>query len=144
MTLARSNHEFDSRILHLVVGFEFLHLHNKKFGGYIKIHYIYIRNMELNIHIHKYRINQKQILKQLKQIMANITELTAKVDALQVALDAEQDQIVAAIAALQQTVVDLQALVVDGGTPEQRQALADKLDAVVADLQATIPDAPQA
>lgn len=72
--------------------------------------------------------------------MANIQELTDKVDALQVALDAEQEQIAAAIAALQATIDELKALVADGGTPEQRQALADKLDAIKSDLEATIPD----
>lgn len=74
--------------------------------------------------------------------MATIQELSAKVDALQVALDLEQQQIADAIAALQATVADLQALVVDGGTAEERQAVSDKLDAVIADLQATIPDTP--
>ena len=72
--------------------------------------------------------------------MVTIQQLSAKVDTLQAALDAEQQQIADAIAALQQTVEDLQALVVDGGTEEERQAVSDKLDAVIADLQSTIPD----
>jgi hypothetical protein len=50
-------------------------------------------------------------------------------------------QIKAAIDALNQTVADLQALVADGGTAEERQALADKLDAITTDLEGTIPDA---
>lgn len=99
----------------------------------------------MNIHIHIHHHNDHhddEILNKLHNIMATILELTEKVDALQVALDNEQAQIAAAIGALEQTVADLEALIVDGGTEEQRQALADKLDAVIADLQSTIPDAP--
>ena len=80
----------------------------------------------------------KHLHLKINKIMADITQLTEKVDALQVALDAEQEQIAAAIAALNQTIVDLQALVADGGTPEQRQALADKLDAIKTDLEGTV------
>lgn len=79
------------------------------------------------------------IIKQ-QQMANSIEELTAKVDALQAALDAEQQQIAAAIAALQQTVGELQDTIADGGTEEQRQALSDKLDAIITDLQSTIPD----
>lgn len=74
--------------------------------------------------------------------MASIQELTAKVDALQTALDNEQAQIKDAIDGLTQTVTDLQAIIADGGTAEERQALADKLDAVITDLQGTIADTP--
>lgn len=79
----------------------------------------------------------------LKKIMATIAQLSAKVDDLQSALDAEQQQIADAIATLNQTVSDLQALVADGGTEADRQAVADKLDAVISDLEATIPDQPK-
>lgn len=75
--------------------------------------------------------------------MATIAELSAKVDTLQTALDAEQEQIAAAIAALQQTVTDLNAIIAEGGTAEERQALSDKLDAVIVDLQGTVADTPQ-
>lgn len=71
--------------------------------------------------------------------MASITELSAKVDALQAALDAEQQQIKDAIDALTNAVAELQ---VSGGTEAERQQLSDKLDGIIADLQATIPDAP--
>lgn len=74
--------------------------------------------------------------------MANIAELTAKVDALQASLDQEQQEIADAIAALQQSITDLQAMVADGGTVEERQALADKLDAIKADLEGTISNEP--
>lgn len=70
--------------------------------------------------------------------MASIQELNAKVDTLQAALDAEQEQIATAIQALQTTVTDLQALIADGGTTEERQAVADKLDKAIADLKATV------
>lgn len=73
--------------------------------------------------------------------MANsISELSAKVDVLQTKLDAEQAQIATAIANLQQTVADLQAIIADGGTEAERQALSDKLDAVISDLESTVPD----
>ena len=88
---------------------------------------------------------QKQVLELLKlqnlkinTIMATIAQLTQKVDDLQAALDAEQQEILAAIAELETAVAELQALVADGGTQEQRQALADKLDAVKADLESTV------
>lgn len=73
--------------------------------------------------------------------MANsIAELTAKVDELQTALDAEQEQISTAIAALQATIDELKANTSEGGTNEERQALADKLDAINTDLKSTVPD----
>jgi len=78
-------------------------------------------------------VNQK-----LDQIMADIQQLTAQVDELQVALDAEQEQIRQAIEGLNQTITDLQALVTAGGTEAERQALADKLTAIKADLEGTI------
>lgn len=98
-----------------------------------------------------YQVQNEEVLKKLDhvlkhqhEIMASIQELTAKVDALQTALDAEQEQIKAAIDGLTQTVTDLQAIVAEGGTAEERQALADKLDAITTDLKGTIPDAPEA
>lgn len=84
-----------------------------------------------------------QILLTLNELKMNIVELNAKVDALQVALDNEQQQIALALAGLNQLVVELQALVADGGTEAERQALADKLDVITADLAATIPDLPE-
>lgn len=88
---------------------------------------------ELHIHVHNDSLK-------LDQIMATIQEINEKVDALQAALDAEQEQIAAAIAALQTTNAALQALIADGGTAEERQAVADKLDAVITDLQATVSE----
>lgn len=76
----------------------------------------------------------------LNTIMATITELTTKVDELQVALDLEQAQIAEAIAGLEQSITDLTALVAEGGTAVERQALADKLQALKEDLEGTISD----
>lgn len=84
-----------------------------------------------------------QILLTLNELKMNIVELNAKVDNLQLILDAEQNQIALALAGLNQLVVELQALVADGGTEAERQALADKLDVITADLAATIPDLPE-
>lgn len=78
-------------------------------------------------------INQK-----LDQIMANIQQLNAKVDELQTALDAEQEEVRLAIEALNQSIADLQAMVTEGGTAEERQALADKLESIKSDLEGTI------
>lgn len=73
--------------------------------------------------------------------MANITELQTLVAELQASLDAEQTQIAEAITALEQTITDLEALVAEGGTQEQRQALFDQLTLIKEDLESTIPDA---
>lgn len=84
----------------------------------------------LNIHTQK-----------LETIMATLAEISAKADALQTALDAEQQQIADAITGLNQTITDLQALIVDGGTAAERQAVLDKLTAITSDLEDTVPDA---
>lgn len=77
--------------------------------------------------------------------MPTIEELSAKVDEVQVALDTEQQQVAdllaeknSTIATLNGVVTDLQTQVADGGTTEQRQAVLDKLNALKADLEATV------
>ena len=72
--------------------------------------------------------------------MATLQELNDQVDALQVALDEEQEQVAAAIADLEAVIADLEAQVAEGGSPEERQAVLDKLVAVKTDLEGTIPD----
>lgn len=73
--------------------------------------------------------------------MATIAELSAKVDELQGVVDTEQEQIAAAVATLNQTIIDLQAIIDAGGDPTAIQAIIDKVDVVITDLKATIPDA---
>ncbi len=81
------------------------------------------------------------VLKNQGIIMANAAELAAKVDALQSAIDSEQTQIADALATLQTTIDGLKADILEGGTAAERQAIADKLDAAIADVQSTIADA---
>lgn len=71
--------------------------------------------------------------------MPTLPELSARVDELQIALDAEQVEIQNAINNLQETITLLEAQVVAGGTEAERQAVLDKLNGIVADLEATIP-----
>lgn len=73
-------------------------------------------------------------------------ELSAKVDELQTALDTEQQQVSELLAeknstieTLNSTITDLQAQVADGGTPEERQAILDKLNSLKTDLESTVP-----
>lgn len=70
--------------------------------------------------------------------MPTITELNTKVDELQTALDEEQTAIQTAIDTLTAINVDLTAQVAAGGTEAERQALSDKIQAVIDDLKATI------
>ena len=74
--------------------------------------------------------------------MPTIKELEAKVDTLQTVLDEEQVEIKAAIDTLTAANADLKTQIADGGTAEERQALADKIDGVIADLKSTIEPAP--
>lgn len=97
--------------------------------------------IHINVYIYPQNGDNNSINLKLDEIMATIQELTAQVDDLQVALDAEQQQIADAIAALNQSIADLTALVAEGGTAAERQALADKLTAIKTDLEGTIPDA---
>lgn len=105
--------------------------------------------MRIEIHhfLHQDPDDDSKVLKLLRQIlninqntMASIAQLTEKVDALQTALDAEQQEIQDAIAALNTTVQELRDQIAnnEGGTVEERQALADKLDAIKSDLEGTI------
>lgn len=96
--------------------------------------------MAIHIHIHNHFKNEELILQKLDNIMATIAELNAKVDELQAALDLEQEQIAASIATLQQAVTDLTQQLADGGTEAERQAVLDKLNSAIADLQSTIPE----
>lgn len=109
-----------------------------------------MRIWEFHFHFHKEK-GLKAALKEIKcliisnqtkieNIMATIQELSAKVDTLQSAIDTEQEQIKTVIEGLQTANAALEALVADGGTAEERQAISDKLDTAIADLQATIAE----
>lgn len=80
-------------------------------------------------------------------------DIKAKVEELQGKLDIEQQQVADLLAAkdadnaAKQAVIDnltarvaeLEALVAEGGTPEERQAIVDGINSAIADLQATVP-----
>lgn len=79
--------------------------------------------------------------------MENVTleQLQQKAQELQEALDAEQQQVKdlleqknSTIESLNTTITSLEALVAEGGTAEQRQALLDQLTAIKTDLQGTV------
>jgi len=105
--------------------------------GLFCLHTMAIFEIHIQNHIDTDLINQK-----LDSLMATIQELTAKVDELQTKLDAEQQQVADALATLQQAVTDLQTQLTDGGTTEQRQALLDKLNSAITDLEGTVADTP--
>lgn len=80
--------------------------------------------------------------------MATLKELEAQVDDLKIALDAEQKQVQdlrdekdATITSLNGIITGLQAQVAEGGTPEERQAVLDKMIALKEDLVSTVEDA---
>lgn len=77
--------------------------------------------------------------------MPTLKEIQELADATQVSLDAEQQRVAdllaekdTTIATLTQTIADLEAAQGDGGTPEERQAVIDKLTSLKADLEATV------
>jgi hypothetical protein len=77
--------------------------------------------------------------------MATLAEVKALADSLQVSLDAEQQQVADllaqkdnTIATLNQTIIDLQAIIDSGGDPVALQAIADGLTALKTDLEATV------
>lgn len=85
--------------------------------------------------------------------MPTLQELNAKIDTLQTALDDEQQQVADLLAAkdatnatLTQSIADLTAandqLKASGGSDADRQAVSDKLDAIIADIQSTVTPQP--
>src|SRR5688500_2597165 len=101
------------------------------FKYHIHVDITQTENKLIKIHSHL-----DYIIKQNLEIMATIAQLTEKVDALQASLDAEQQEIQDAINALNTTVQELRDQIAnnEGGTVEERQALADKLDGIKSDL----------
>ena len=75
--------------------------------------------------------------------MSTIEQLNEKADVLQATVDTFQAKTIAAVQSLQETIADLQNQIANGATPEQLQAVADKLEATKADLESTpLPEAP--
>jgi ABC-type transporter Mla subunit MlaD len=84
-------------------------------------------------------------IKNLKHcIVATLAELNQKVTDLQAAVDAEQQEIADALAALQTEIQRLTDIIAagSGATPEELQTVVDNLNAVIADVQSTIPNLP--
>lgn len=90
------------------------------------------------------RINESlnNITHQNLIIMATIAELSAKADKLQAAIDLEQEQVATVIQGLKDANAALQVIIDAGGTvdPAELQALSDKLDTAISDLESTIPE----
>lgn len=97
--------------------------------------------------------NQTKIMANIQELTAQVDSLSAQVTTLQTTLDTEQEQIRLAIEANTTEIARLTEVITalqnEAGTPEQRQALADKvtdisnrLTAINTDLQNTIADEP--
>lgn len=80
----------------------------------------------------------------LDEIMATVKssnrEILDKLNSLQETVDTEQEQIRQAIGGLEEVVAQLRADLAEAGTAEERAEIADKIDAITADLKSTIAD----
>jgi uncharacterized coiled-coil protein SlyX len=95
--------------------------------------YLRIRGMGfINIYL-----NSEEVTLKLNIIMSKIEELSQKVDELQVVVDSKQEQVALAISALEATIASLNALLSEGATPEQLQAVIEKVEVVKADVEST-------
>lgn len=79
--------------------------------------------------------------------MSKATELQEQVELLQASVDAEQAQIAAllegqqvTITQLESVIADLEAQVAATGSPADLQAVLDKVVAIKADVESTVPD----
>lgn len=82
-------------------------------------------------------LNSEEVTLKLNIIMSKIEELSQKVDELQVVVDSKQEQVALAISALEATIASLNALLSEGATPEQLQAVIEKVEVVKADVEST-------
>jgi phage-related tail protein len=100
------------------------------------------------IHIHQTvdtnEVEKKlnRIIKQNTDLMATVAQLNEKVDLLQTTIDETQAAALEKITTLETTVQELRDQIANGGSTEELQAIADKLDAATADLKSTFPTAP--
>ena len=109
--------------------------------------------MRIEIHhfLHQDPDDDSKVIKLLRQIInlntttvAKIDELNQKVTDLQAAVDTEQQEVANALAALQTEVQTLKDIIASGSaaTEEQLQAVVNNIDAIIADVQTTIPNLP--
>ena len=82
------------------------------------------------------------ISSQLNSLTMAFNTLEERFTALETAVATERQQILDALAELQEANADLQLLVADGGTVEQRAALALRMENLTATVAAIIPDVP--
>ena len=73
----------------------------------------------------------------LNQIMSKIDELAAEVAKLQVSVDATQEKVLIAVSGLKATIASLEALLAEGASAEQIQAVIDAIKVVSADVEST-------
>jgi hypothetical protein len=73
----------------------------------------------------------------LNQIMSKIDELSAEVAKLQVSVDATQEKVLIAVSGLKATIASLEALLAEGASAEQIQAVIDAVKVVSADVEST-------
>lgn len=105
-------------------------------------------NATVHIHIHQDISNDiTEILNltntKLNKIMATLQELNAKIAELQQTVDTEQQEVSDALAALTAEVASLKEIIAAGATPEQLQASADAITAIIEDVKTTIPNLPE-
>ena len=78
-----------------------------------------------------------KIIKQNTQMAKNIADLSAKADELQTALDTVQSKVQENTATLQAEIQELKDIIAAGGSGAEVDAVFEKLDATLVDLNST-------
>lgn len=73
-----------------------------------------------------------------KNIMPNVKDLIIKVDELKETLSNEKNEVYQILLKLNKTIVDLKAIIEEGGTKEEREELAAKLEELKESLENTV------